>query len=196
MNAVAVDCPQGSTWIRPTKEEKDERQLLVWLMRATFVLDGRKQPVPVRFTLDNMGAPDLPLDEDDPESPMIPVTRLNGRAWVYLGKIVRQYDWVGWNNTTTAEQAAINAARGRIRADLVQRGASEDDARRQLETRDDVLETLGQDEHPIAQAFSLAMVFWHHATEYLLEFIRENKSEPWFVGLAAALRQEYEHKHW
>lgn len=196
MTTAVAECSQAPTWIKPTKEEKEERQLLVWLMRADFVLDGRCQPVPVRFTLDNMKAEALPLDENDPESPMIPVTRLNGLAWVYLGKIVRQYAWVGWNNTTTPEQAAINAARGEIRRDLVRRGVSEEEARRRLETRDDVLETWGQEEHPVAQAFSLAMVFWHHATTELQAFIAAHKGTPLLVGITATLREEYEHKPW
>lgn len=187
---------QAPTWIKPTREERNERQLLVWLMRADFVLDGRRQPEPVRLTLDNLKAPDLALDENDPESPMIPVTRLHGAARTYLGMIAKEYRWVGSNATTTAEKAAVNVARRKIVEIQMRCGATEEEAWRQVETRDDVLETWGREKDPVAQAFSLAMVFWHHATTELHAFIAAHEGTFLLAGIAASLREEYARKPW
>ncbi|MGB4767921.1 MAG: hypothetical protein WBP22_01560 [Candidatus Saccharimonas sp.] len=188
--------PQAPIWDKPTAKDKADRQLLVWLMRADFVLDGRSQIDPVRLALDNMTAPALPLDENDPDSPMIPVTRLHGAALVYLGMIVKEYMWVGSNETTTPEQAAINIARRKIVETEMRSGATEAEAWLRVETRKEVLEPLGREKHLVAQAFSLAQVFWHEATAELNAFMQKHEDTPLLAGIAASLREEYLNKPW
>ncbi len=194
-DAVTVK-PQAPVWDMPTAEDKKNRQLLVRLMREYFVLDGRSQIDPVRLTLDNMTAPALPLNEDDPESPMIPVTRLHGAALVYLGMIVKEYMWVGENTTTTPEQAAINVTRRKIVEIEMRPGATEAEAWLRVETRKEVLEPLGREKHLVAQAFSLAQVFWHEATAELKAFMRELAGTPELDIIRESLRVKYARKPW